>query len=165
MKNNKVFSWALYDWANSAYATIVLAGFYPIIYAELFASSLSDADRTLTLGIANSSASLFLILLAPILGLLADRNESKKNFLMTFAFIAIISTFLLSLVGLNNWIIASILFSISLFGFMLSNVFYDSMIIEFNDSRGYDSVSAYGYALGYLGGGLAFCFISYILIF
>ena len=165
MKNNKIFSWALYDWANSAYATIVLAGFYPIIYAELFASSLSDADRTLTLGIANSSASLFLILLAPILGLLADKNESKKKFLMTFAFIAIISTFLLSLVGLNNWIIASILFSISLFGFMLSNVFYDSMIIEFNGSGNYDSISAYGYALGYLGGGLAFVLSLLFLYF
>ena len=78
MKNKKYYSWVLYDWANSAYATIVLAGFFPIIYAEYFASSIESSERTLYLGISNSVASLLLIISAPLFGLLADRFN-KKN--------------------------------------------------------------------------------------
>ncbi|MEC9205587.1 MAG: MFS transporter [Pseudomonadota bacterium] len=156
MKDKKLFSWALYDWANSAYATIVLAGFYPIIFAENFASTIPDTERTLILGISNSSASLLLIILAPLIGLLADRKRAKKKFLITFALIGILSTFFLSAVGKDHWLLASFFFSLSLFGFMLSNVFYDSMILNFGNTRKYDSISAAGYALGYLGGGIAF---------
>jgi len=156
VKDKKLFSWALYDWANSAYATIVLAGFYPIIFAENFASTIPDTERTLILGISNSSASLLLIILAPLIGLLADRKRAKKKFLIIFAFIGILSTFFLSAVGKDHWLLASFFFGLSLFGFMLSNVFYDSMILNFGNTKKYDSISAIGYALGYLGGGLAF---------
>ena len=82
----------LYDWANSAYATIVLAGFFPIIYAEYFASSIIDSERTLYLGVSNSIASIILILIAPIFGLLSDKFSSKKIFLIIFALLSILST-------------------------------------------------------------------------
>ncbi|MBH44391.1 MAG: MFS transporter [Gammaproteobacteria bacterium] len=165
MKNKKIFSWVMYDWANSAYATIVLAGFYPIIFAENFALLFSDVERTLVLGISNSSASLLLIILAPLIGLLSDRKQDKKNFLIFFALISISSTLLLSFVGENSWMLASLLFSISLFGFMLSNVFYDSMLVNFEGSdKNYDSISSYGYAIGYLGGGIAFV-LSLLFLF
>ncbi len=155
----------MYDWANSAYATIVLAGFYPIIFAENFALLFSDVERTLVLGISNSSASLLLIILAPLIGLLSDRKQDKKNFLIFFALISISSTLLLSFVGENSWMLASLLFSISLFGFMLSNVFYDSMLVNFEGSdKNYDSISSYGYAIGYLGGGIAFV-LSLLFLF
>ena len=72
MDKRRYYSWILYDWANSAYATIVLAGFFPIIFSEYYASVVSDNTRTLILGVANSSASLLLIILAPILGLISD---------------------------------------------------------------------------------------------
>tara|TARA_Y100000590_G_scaffold423239_1_gene528909 strand:+ start:94136 stop:95362 length:1227 start_codon:yes stop_codon:yes gene_type:complete len=165
VKNKKIFSWVMYDWANSAYATIVLAGFYPIIFAENFALLFSDVERTLVLGISNSSASLLLIILAPLIGLLSDRKQDKKNFLIFFALISISSTLLLSFVGENSWMLASLLFSISLFGFMLSNVFYDSMLVNFEGSdKNYDSISSYGYAIGYLGGGIAFV-LSLLFLF
>ena len=91
MKDKKLFSWALYDWANSAYATIVLAGFYPIIFAENFASIIPDTERTLILGISNSSASLLLIIIAPLIGLMADRKRAKKKFLIIFAIVGIVT--------------------------------------------------------------------------
>jgi len=72
VKDKKYFSWILYDWANSAYATIVLAGFFPIIFADYYATSFSESQRTLVLGISNSAASLLLILFAPFLGIIAD---------------------------------------------------------------------------------------------
>ncbi|MEC8996068.1 MAG: MFS transporter [Pseudomonadota bacterium] len=164
MKDKKLFSWALYDWANSAYATIVLAGFYPIIFAENFASIIPDTERTLILGISNSSASLLLIIIAPLIGLIADRKRAKKRFLIIFALIGIFATFLLSVVAKDQWLLASFFFGLSLFGFMLSNVFYDSMMLNFKNTNQYDSISALGYALGYLGGGLAFV-ISLLFLF
>jgi len=145
----------LYDWANSAYATIVLAGFFPIIYADYFAASVESSERTLYLGVSNSVASLLLIISAPLFGLLADRFNKKKLFLSIFAFLSISSTFLLSFISSNSFILASMLFSISLLGFMMANVFYDSMLLDFENDK-FNKISSYGYAFGYLGGGLAF---------
>ena len=145
----------MYDWANSAYATIVLAGFFPIIYAEYFAVSIDQSERTLYLRISNSAASLLLIISAPFFGLLADRFNKKKLFLSVFALISIVSTFLLSFISTNSFILASMLFSISLLGFMMANVFYDSMLLDFENDK-FNKISSYGYAFGYLGGGLAF---------
>ena len=164
MENKKYYSWVLYDWANSAYATIVLAGFFPIIYAEYFAITIDSSERTLYLGISNSIASLLLILLAPLFGLLADRFNKKKLFLSIFALISIVSTLLLSFVSTNSYIIASILFSISLLGFMMSNVFYDSMLIDFKSNQ-FNKISSFGYAFGYLGGGIAFVLALFFLYY
>ena len=164
MDSKKYYSWVLYDWANSAYATIVLAGFFPIIFAEYFASSIPASERTLYLGISNSSASLILIFLAPLFGLMADKFSNKKLFLLIFASLSIISTLILSFISKDSFVLASIFFSISLLGFMMSNVFYDSMLLNF-ESHKYDKISSMGYALGYLGGGLAFVFTLMFLYF
>ena len=163
MNSKKYYSWVLYDWANSAYATIVLAGFFPIIYAEYYATTINDSERTLYLGFSNSVASIVLIFIAPIFGLLSDRFSNKKIFLLFFAALSISSTFILSIISNDSYILASILFSISLLGFMMSNVFYDSMLLNF-ESDNYDAVSSMGYAFGYLGGGLAFVF-SLVLLY
>tara|TARA_B100001113_G_scaffold223252_1_gene183272 strand:- start:3 stop:1208 length:1206 start_codon:yes stop_codon:yes gene_type:complete len=164
LNSKKYYSWVLYDWANSAYATIVLAGFFPIIFAEYYASSISLSERTLYLGISNSSASLILIFIAPFFGLLSDRFSNKKIFLMIFAILSIISTLILSFISKDNYVLASIFFSISLLGFMMSNVFYDSMLLNFKPDE-YDKISSIGYAFGYLGGGLAFIFTLALLYF
>ncbi len=163
MNSKKYYSWVLYDWANSAYATIVLAGFFPIIYAEYYATTITDSERTLYLGVSNSVASIILIFIAPIFGLLSDKFSNKKLFLFIFAALSISSTFILSMISNDSYILASILFSISLLGFMMSNVFYDSMLLNF-ESDNYDVVSSMGYAFGYLGGGLAFV-LSLVLLY
>jgi UMF1 family MFS transporter len=157
LDSKKFYSWVLYDWANSAYATIVLAGFFPIIFAEYFATSVLPSERTLYLGISNSAASLILIFIAPIFGLLSDKFSNKKLFLLIFASLSISSTLILSLIAKDSYVLASIFFSISLLGFMMSNVFYDSMLLNF-ESHEYDKISSTGYAVGYLGGGIAFVF-------
>ena len=164
MDKKRYYSWILYDWANSAYATIVLAGFFPIIFSEYYASIVADNNRTLILGVANSSASLLLIILAPVLGLISDRKNNKKTFLLSFALLGILSTFSLTYIGKDNYALAAIFFSISLLGFMLSNVFYDSMLLTFKNKSSYNSISSYGYAFGYLGGGLSFVFSIYFLL-
>ena len=165
MDKKKYYSWVLYDWANSAYATIVLAGFFPIIFSNYYADILPSGMRTLLLGISNSSASLLLIILAPFLGLISDRYGDKKKFLLFFASVSITSTLLLVVVDRDSWAIASILFSISVLGFMLSNVFYDSMIMNFNEKKFRNTISSYGYAFGYLGGGIAFIIAILVVLF
>ena len=132
MTSKKYYSWVLYDWANSAYATIVLAGYFPIIFAEYFASSITASERTLYLGVSNSAASLVLIFIAPLFGLLADKFSNKKLFLLIFAGLSIISTLILSLISKDSYVLASIFFSLLLLGFMMSNVFYDSMLLNFS---------------------------------
>jgi UMF1 family MFS transporter len=164
LDSKKFYSWVLYDWANSAYATIVLAGFFPIIFAEYFATSLLSSERTLYLGISNSAASLILIFIAPIFGLLSDKFSNKKLFLLIFASLSILSTLILSFIAKDSYVLASIFFSISLLGFMMSNVFYDSMLLNF-ESHEYDKTSSMGYAVGYLGGGIAFVFTLVFLYF
>jgi UMF1 family MFS transporter len=164
LDSKKFYSWVLYDWANSAYATIVLAGFFPIIFAEYFATSVLSSERTLYLGISNSAASLILIFIAPIFGLLSDKFSNKKLFLLIFASLSIFSTLILSFITKDSYVLASILFSISLLGFMMSNVFYDSMLLNF-ESHEYDKISSMGYAVGYLGGGIAFVFTLVFLYF
>jgi UMF1 family MFS transporter len=164
LDSKKFYSWVLYDWANSAYATIVLAGFFPIIFAEYFAMSVLSSERTLYLGISNSAASLILIFLAPIFGLLSDKFSNKKLFLLIFASLSIFSTLILSFITKDSYVLASIFFSISLLGFMMSNVFYDSMLLNF-ESHEYDKISSTGYAVGYLGGGIAFVFTLVFLYF
>jgi UMF1 family MFS transporter len=164
LDSKKFYSWVLYDWANSAYATIVLAGFFPIIFAEYFAMSVLSSERTLYLGISNSAASLILIFLAPIFGLLSDKFSNKKLFLLIFASLSIFSTLILSFITKDSYVLASIFFSISLLGFMMSNVFYDSMLLNF-EYHEYDKISSTGYAVGYLGGGIAFVFTLVFLYF
>ena len=165
MKDKKYFSWILYDWANSAYATIVLAGFFPIIFADYYATSFSESQRTLVLGISNSTASLLLILFAPFLGIIADKKNNRKTFLIFFAFLGISSTLFLVLIEKDSWALASIFFSVSILGFMFSNIFYDSMLLSFKKKNTYDSISSYGYALGYLGGGISFVLSILFLLY
>ena len=83
------FSWALYDWANSVFATTVLAGFFPLFFKSFWAGDLDDATSTALLGTASSVAGFIIVLIAPILGAMADLSKNKKGFLIIFAFFGI----------------------------------------------------------------------------
>lgn len=160
MKNisnkKQVFSWALYDWANSAFATTVMAGFFPIFYKQYWAAGVDATNSTFQLGVANAAASLVIVLSAPILGAIADAGKYKKAFLFIFATLGIVLTGLLYWIGKGDWAAAVMLYSAATVGFMGANVFYDALILNVSDESNRDVVSALGYALGYLGGGLLF---------
>lgn len=79
-----VLSWAFYDWANSAYATTVMAGFFPIFFKQYWSAGVDVHTSTFYLGAANSFASIIVALLAPALGSIADQWGSKKKFLLFF---------------------------------------------------------------------------------
>ena len=83
--NRKVWSWALYDWANSAFAVIVMAGFFPVFFKEYWSVDVEDNVSTFRLGMANSLSGLIVVLLAPLLGAIADQGGTRQRFLLLFA--------------------------------------------------------------------------------
>lgn len=157
MKNNKqTIAWLLYDWGNSAYATTVMAGFFPVFFKEFWAAGQEVTQSTLYLSVANSLASLTIVILAPLLGAIADQWSARKRFLLFFAFLGVLMTALLPMVEKGDWWWAALFYTAATIGFSGSVSFYDSLIIFVTTPSRLDVVSAMGYALGYLGGGLLF---------
>ncbi len=150
------FSWALYDWANSAFATTVMAGFFPVFFKEFWATDLNATDSTFWLGLANSLASLVIVLFGPVLGAVSDCGGLKKRLLFKFALLGILMTGALFWVGQGQWLFALLLYGGGIIGFSGSNVFYDALLLEIAPRDRLERISALGFALGYLGGGLLF---------
>lgn len=149
-------SWIFYDWANSAFATAVMAGFFPVFFKEYWSAGVPVTESTWRLGMANSVASLIVVLLAPLLGALADHLERRKGMLLVFAATGIVMTGGLFLVAEGQWGLAVAFYVLAVFGFSGGNLFYDSLLVSVARNRELDRVSAQGFALGYLGGGLLF---------
>jgi len=156
LKDRAILSWALYDWGNSAFATSVVAGFFPVFFKQYWSAGTDANVSTYHLGLANSAASLTLALLSPILGAIADQASSKKRLLITFAFMGITATGALSLIAKGEWFLAALLFVIATLGFNGGNGLYDALLGAVSKPRDFDRVSALGFGLGYLGGGLLF---------
>ena len=150
------FSWALYDWANSVFATTVLAGFFPLFFKSYWAADLDDATSTAFLGSASSLAGFIIVLIAPFLGAMADLSRRKKSFLLIFALLGIISTSSLFFISFGYWQWSLIIFGLSTIGFSGANIFYDSLLIDVSTKEDRNYVSSMGFALGYLGGGILF---------
>lgn len=148
------WGWAFYDWANSAYSTTVMAGFFPVFFKEYWNAGLNAVDSTFRLGMANSLASLLIVLMAPVLGAIADSMSRRKAMLFGFAFLGMLMTAGLFLVDKGQWQLAAMLYVGSMIGFSGSNVFYDSLLPFVSNTGDVDRVSALGFSLGYLGGGL-----------
>ena len=158
MKENKraVWSWAFYDWANSAYSTTVMAGFFPLFFKEYWADPHNPSQSTFYLGMANSIASMVVAALAPLLGSVADQGSIKKKFLTFFAFLGVIMTGGLWMVAQGNWQMAVLFYVIATIGFSSGIVFYDALLPGLASEERVDAVSSLGFGIGYLGGGLLF---------
>lgn len=157
MENKKsIYSWALYDWANSAYATTVMAGFFPLFFKSYFSAQADVTVSTAHLGFANSLSSFIIVLLAPLLGAMADAGSLKKRFLFLFSYLGISMSAILSLIGEGEWQLAVFVYVLANIGFMGSNTFYDALLSSVSKKKNIDFVSGLGFALGYLGGGVLF---------
>ena len=149
-------SWALYDWANSAFATTVMAGFFPVFFKQYWANGLSAADSSFQLGLGNSLASLIVVGAAPIIGAIADRGGLKLRLLLLFTVLGVAMTGGLHLVAQGNWGTALLLYVVAQLGFSAGMVCYDALLLAVAPAARWDFTSALGYSLGYLGGGLLF---------
>lgn len=150
----RVTSWCMYDWANSAFATTVMAAILPVYYSKVAGSTLAGNTATVYWGYTTAIALLITAFIAPIMGAIADFSRAKKRFLMIFASLGILFTTLLYLVTTGQWFMASLFFIFGNVGFATSEVFYNSLLPEVARPEDIDRVSTRGYALGYLGGGI-----------
>jgi UMF1 family MFS transporter len=151
-----VYAWALYDWANSAFATTVMAGFFPLFFKQYWSAGSDVTESTFQLGVANSLASLLIIFIAPALGAIADQGRARKKFLYAFTLFGAGMTGGLYFVAQGAWLPAALLYVGASIGFFASLIFYDALIVAIAPPERYDRVSALGFALGYLGGGVLF---------
>ncbi len=157
-KNKTVYSWVLYDWANSAFAVCILTVFYPLFFKSYWHSDVDATTSTFHLGVSNSLASIIIVFIAPVIGAIADNSHSKKYFLLFFAVIGMLMTSGLYFIAEGEWLIAVCLYVFASIGFMGANIFYDSLLINISETNELDIISSLGYGFGYIGGGLLFVF-------
>ncbi len=151
-----VWGWAMYDWANSAFATTVMAGFFPVFFKQFWSAGVDINLSTARLGLGNAVASLLIAVAAPVLGAVADRGSARKRFLALFAYLGVTMTAVLFFVGQGQWALALVVYAMGVIGFSGANIFYDALLPEVSMEKDVDLVSGLGYSLGYLGGGLLF---------
>ena len=155
LKRKPVVAWAFYDWANSAFATTIMAGLFPVFYSAI-TQDLSTGDSQFWFNVTLAAASVLIAVSAPILGAVADRGGARKKFLVFFASIGILMTAGLAWVHAGYWWMGLVLYGLGTVGFSGANVFYDSMLVDVAEEDELDLVSALGYSAGYIGGGLLF---------
>lgn len=151
-----VIGWALYDWANSAFSLTVVTAFVPVMLAEYWSDGVDSTVTTFRLGMANGVASLIVALSVPLIGALADRLGNRKGLLVVLAALGIVMTGSLFFVAQGQWPLAVACYVIAVVGFAGSNSVYDALLVNVSPSSHFDRISAFGYALGYLGGALLF---------
>lgn len=155
-KKKAIWGWAMYDWANSAYVTTVMAGFFPVFFTEYWSYGADVTASTAQLGFGNSIASLIVALMAPVLGAVADKGSAKKKFMLIFAYLGVLMSIGLFLVQKGQWALAIFVYAAGIIGFSGANIFYDSLLPSVADEDQIDYVSSLGFSMGYLGGGLLF---------
>jgi len=152
------WSWAIYDWANSAYALIVMTAFFPFFLKHQLTIADPGLSMTSLLGYANSISGAIVVILAPALGAIADQFGAKKKLLAIFSVVGILATFSLSLVSSGQPLLAAGVFVIGNIGFSAANGLYDALILTVTSKDRLDRLSALGFSLGYAGSLILFVF-------
>jgi len=148
-------SWCMYDWANSAFATTIMAAMFPPFYRSVaIAAGAPENIATSRWAYTTSIALLLIALIAPVLGAIADHTGGKKRYIAFFAGLGIVATASFVFIGTDTWLLASILYILGNIGFAGANIFYESLLPHIAKKNDIDQISTKGYALGYLGGGL-----------
>ena len=159
------WSWALVDWGNSAFATVCMAAVLPVFYKTVAAKGVPNVLSTAYWAYANFLAAFIIALFSPFLGAIADSSSYRKKFFVIFTFLGSIGTFIISLTGEGDYIWVALLYILGTIGFSGSEVFYNSFLPLITSPDRRDKLSAYGYALGYLGGGVLLAFDISVILF
>ena len=160
--NNKPqFGWCLYDWANSAFATVILAAVLPVYFASLVPARGADlfwsshpVPATALWGYIVSLSMALVAIVAPGLGNLADRRGWRLRLLIISCLLGSLATCGLFFAGPGQYLLAAALFILGNIGFAAGNIFYNAYLPDLTSGHETDRLSAYGFALGYIGGGL-----------
>lgn len=162
--NRKVIAWALYDWANSAFALSVLAVLFPLFLGSYWSAGADGAAVTQRLASITAGASAVVCLIAPVFGTIADAGGYRKRFLFVLSMLGAATTAMLGFVGAGEWGVALLLYLLAFVGYYSSTVFYDSLIIDVTEPRYYSFVSSLGFSVGYLGGAVLMALHVWMLL-
>ncbi|TMV50243.1 MFS transporter [Paenibacillus mesophilus] len=155
MDRQTVRAWVMYDWANSAFATTMMAAVLPIFYSDVAASTLPNEQMATSYwGMTQSVAMLIVAVLTPILGAIADYSGFKVLFLRLFSYLGILASLCFVFVGNGDYLLASVLFILGTIGFSGGNAFYDALLNDLVEPEKRDYISSKGFAFGYIGGGV-----------
>lgn len=154
----------MYDVGNSAFVLVMVTAIMPIFYKDFAASGVPAAISTANWGFANSTASLILALLAPVLGTMADYRWKKKLFLAGFLVLGLVFTLGLPLIREGQWLLCLVVFVIARVGWAGANIFYDAFIVDVATPERMDMISSRGYAWGYIGSVLPFLVIIALIL-
>lgn len=149
-----ISAWCMYDWANSAFATTVMAALLPPYFSNVAAAGLPKVRASSIWGYSVSTAMLCIALAGPILGAIADQTAGKKRFMRAFLTVAVLFTGMLWFIEEGDWLYAVVFYVLASIGNAGANVFYDSLLPHVARPDEIDQVSSRGYAMGYLGGGV-----------
>ncbi|HXW08183.1 MAG TPA: MFS transporter [Vicinamibacterales bacterium] len=147
-------AWAMYDWANSAFYTTIVAAVFPIYFHSVVAGDLPGPQATSRFAWATTIAILIVAVVAPLLGAIADFAGLKKRFLAIFMGMGVLSATAMYWLTRGDWLLALVLFVIGNVGVAASVIFYESLLPHLVEESELDRVSSAGYAIGYLGGGV-----------
>ncbi|MDA9805116.1 MFS transporter [Gammaproteobacteria bacterium] len=151
-----VKSWIAYDAGNSAFATTVVAAFFPIFYLEFWASTMPKVEASIylnwTLVICNS----LILLSGPVIGAYTDINRSTKSTLNMFTIVGALFVGSLFFIDVGSWLYALIFFGIANYCFCVAQIPYDKILTKITTPNNFSIISNQGYAWGYFGGGALF---------
>jgi UMF1 family MFS transporter len=147
-------AWAMYDWANSAFMTTIVASVFPIYYAQVAAATLDPLTAASYFSFATAFGLALVTVLSPILGTIADFAPVKKKFLAFSILVGAGATGAMFLIQRGDWALALTLLALGNMGAMASLIFYDSLLPHVARGDELDRVSTAGFAIGFLGGGL-----------
>jgi MFS transporter, UMF1 family len=157
MKISKsTWSWCLYDWANSVFATTVMVAFFPVFFKSFWCSGVSQTLSTQRLGVGSTVAGIIVAVASPFLGAFADTGRDKKKLLGSFMLLGVSATAVFYFIPHGAWWQALAVFVVANIGFSCSTLFYDTLLVDVAEKEHMDFVSSLGFAFGYLGGGLLF---------
>ncbi len=131
-----------------------MAGFFPVFFKQYWSVGTEAAVSTFRLGMLSGLGSLVIALAAPLLGAMADRGGARVKLLAFFTLVGAAATGGLYFVGQGDWVGAAVVYSLAGIGFWGGVIFNDALLVDVADPPQYDVVSAFGYSLGYAGGGL-----------
>ncbi|MFN9787704.1 MAG: MFS transporter [Planctomycetia bacterium] len=157
-------AWALYDWANSAMYTVVVTAVYPVWYRSTLAADLDDDAKRTTFAWTTTLALVLAALASPLLGAIADRAGAKKRFFAAFLALGAGCCAGLAALEPGQWLFGCALFFGANLGAVGSFVYYDAMLVDVAEPGDYDTLSTTGYALGYLGGGVALALVAALIL-
>ncbi|CEG26636.1 MFS transporter [Bacillus sp. B-jedd] len=158
-----IFSWALYDFANTIFSSNINTIFFPFYMTEAIGNNevLNQIASTFV-SYSNAIASFFLVIFSPLYGVMIDRTGQKKKYIVIFTIIAALATILMGVFGgadfSGKWfgmpiplVSVLILFIIAKFFYHSSLVFYDAMISDLGTKQEIPLISGFGVAVGYIG--------------